>query len=95
MYHYSWFDQAACKNQTNLFFPVYNERPQAKFKRESKALAICKQCPVVDSCRDYARKNLEYGIWGAETEEQRIALGYIPYANKQKKIKKLIVKDIN
>jgi hypothetical protein len=38
MYHPSWFDAAACKNQTDLFFPLYNERPQARVKREAKAL---------------------------------------------------------
>ena len=51
MYHPSWFDAAACKNQTDLFFPLYNERPQARVKREAKALTICAQCPVVNECR--------------------------------------------
>jgi WhiB family redox-sensing transcriptional regulator len=94
MYHSFWFDEAICKSQTELFFPVYNERPQARLKREAKALAICNQCPVSVQCRQYARKNLEYGIWGGETEEQRIALGYIPYGNAQRKsARKTINKD--
>lgn len=85
MYQYSWFDDAVCKDQTELFFPLYNERPKARHKREAKALTICNQCPVIKQCRQYARDNLEYGIWGGETEEQRIALGYLPYGNAQRK----------
>lgn len=91
MYHPSWFDKAACKNKTNLFFPFYNERPKARIKREAKALAICAQCPVVMECRAYARHNSEYGIWGAETEEQRIKIGYIPYGNARRRPKTKII----
>jgi WhiB family redox-sensing transcriptional regulator len=93
MYHPSWFDAAACKNQTDLFFPLYNERPQARVKREAKALTICSQCPVVTQCRDYARNNLEYGIWGNETEDQRALLGYLPYGNSKRKPRRTINKE--
>jgi WhiB family redox-sensing transcriptional regulator len=95
MYHPSWFDKAACKNRTDLFFPLYNERPQARVKREAKALSICSQCPVAIECRAYARDNLEYGIWGNETEDQRAKLGYLPYGNARRKPKiRIINKDL-
>ncbi|MCZ7529985.1 MAG: WhiB family transcriptional regulator [Acidimicrobiia bacterium] len=44
--------------------------------REGKARAICQECFVVESCRDWARENREYGFWGGESEEERAAAGY-------------------
>ena len=29
-----------------------------------------------DTCRDYARVNHEYGLWGAESEEERHLAGF-------------------
>lgn len=86
-----WFDEAICKGQTDLFYQDYNERPQARIKREQKALAICRQCPVIAQCRQYGRDNGEYGIWGGETEDERYRLGYISRGSK--KTKKVILKD--
>jgi WhiB family redox-sensing transcriptional regulator len=28
------------------------------------------------TCREYARKHHEYGLWGAETEDERHQAGY-------------------
>ena len=72
----SWRTQAACKGQTNLFFPRRAERPEARERREKRALALCGRCPVLDQCRGFARERHEYGFWGGESEETRHVLGY-------------------
>jgi WhiB family redox-sensing transcriptional regulator len=71
-----WMEQAACKGKTALFFPTYAERPQARQRREAKALALCARCPVQQVCREWGRQQHEYGIWGGENEEERVLAGY-------------------
>jgi WhiB family redox-sensing transcriptional regulator len=72
----SWMERAACKGQTQLFFPPHAERPQARARREAKARALCLACPVQVQCLWYARLNREYGFWGGESEDQRSVNGY-------------------
>ncbi|MGD9995808.1 MAG: WhiB family transcriptional regulator [Ilumatobacteraceae bacterium] len=71
-----WMDAAACKGLTHLFFPSPAERPQARERREATARAICGSCPAVDTCREFARTNHEYGFWGAESEDERHEAGF-------------------
>jgi WhiB family transcriptional regulator, redox-sensing transcriptional regulator len=71
-----WQDQAMCKGKTKLFFPPRAERPQARARREAKAQQLCAACPVVQSCREHARENREYGFWAGESEEDRHLLGF-------------------
>jgi len=60
-----WMNEAACKGQTNLFFAPAGERGQARVRREQKAVALCKVCPVADRCAAYAAAQSEqHGIWG-------------------------------
>lgn len=80
----SWTQEALCKGMTHIFFPAKDsERPQARMRREQKAKLVCSKCPVLVSCRDYARQNPQFGIWGGETEEERLlrGYGYPPYGN--------------
>jgi WhiB family transcriptional regulator, redox-sensing transcriptional regulator len=72
----TWTDQAACKGQTELFFPPRAERPQARVRREAKARRLCQTCPVASECRAMARTNHEYGYWGGESEEERHLAGF-------------------
>jgi WhiB family redox-sensing transcriptional regulator len=72
----SWQDLAACKGRTKLFFPPKAERPQARARREAKAQRLCNECPVLLSCRTFARSNREYGYWGGESEEDRHLAGF-------------------
>jgi len=72
----SWTVDAACEGRTELFFAPAGERPEARVVRESKARSICAECPVLDSCRDWAREQREYGFWGGESEEERAAAGF-------------------
>lgn len=72
----AWTADAACQGRTELFFAPAGERPEARVVREDKARAVCKICPVMRPCRDWARENREYGFWGGESEEERAAAGY-------------------
>lgn len=75
----SWFDVAACKGQTALFFhvnPGGRGRPSAEMA--TAALALCASCPAVVPCREYGREHRMHGIWGGETEVDRSAAGFVP-----------------
>ncbi|HSL74686.1 MAG TPA: WhiB family transcriptional regulator [Ilumatobacteraceae bacterium] len=71
-----WREFAACKGRTKLFFPPKAERPQARARREAKALQLCSSCSVSEECRTFARSHREYGYWGGESEEDRHLAGY-------------------
>ena len=71
-----WMKDAACKGKTQYFYGTFSERPQALAKREAIAKSICAKCPSIEPCRAYARENLEMGVWGGETDEERFRAGY-------------------
>ena len=71
-----WAVKAACRGLTALFFPPSAERPQARERRELLAQSVCDSCIVQSPCREYARRNHEYGYWGGESEDERHAAGY-------------------
>lgn len=71
-----WMVRAACRGLTHLFFPLTAERPQARQKREALARSVCASCSVAGQCRDFARTNHEYGLWGGESEDERHEAGY-------------------
>jgi WhiB family transcriptional regulator, redox-sensing transcriptional regulator len=73
-----WFEQAACKGRTNLFFGLAGERPERRVRREARARRVCADCAVQWPCRLTARANRENGFWGGESEEERAAAGYPP-----------------
>jgi WhiB family redox-sensing transcriptional regulator len=70
-----WKDRAACRSPevTVLFYPPYSTENKAdRLVRESYAKAICKGCPVIDECLNYAMDIDEpLGIWGGKTEIER------------------------
>jgi WhiB family redox-sensing transcriptional regulator len=72
----AWMTGAACRGLSQLFFPPQAERPQARERRELTAKRVCDACSVEMSCREYARANHEYGLWGGESEDERHAAGY-------------------
>jgi WhiB family redox-sensing transcriptional regulator len=72
----TWADMAECRGLSVVFFPPAAERPQARERRESQARQVCHACTVLEDCRDFARRNREYGFWGGESEEERHAAGY-------------------
>ena len=71
-----WTQFANCKGKTKLFFAPKAERPQARARREAKAKSLCANCTVQQTCKEFARNNHEYGLWGGENEEERHLAGY-------------------
>ena len=71
-----WTQFANCKGKTKLFFAPKAERPQARERREALARSVCSGCNVQDMCRDFARDNHEYGLWGGESEDERHEAGF-------------------
>lgn len=70
-----WQDQAACRGADDtLFYHPEGERGGPRLRRELRAKAICRECPVLMQCREQARREREpYGVWGGETEDERAA----------------------
>lgn len=69
-----WQHKAACRGpQASLFFPpVMTERKEERLRREAKAKAVCKPCPVAKECLEYALRIQEpHGIWGGLNEAER------------------------
>lgn len=71
----SWRADAACKGVDPLLFfgpRVDGTRSEpGRPARVMKAKMICKSCPVLVECREWAIGNLEYGIAGGMTEKER------------------------
>jgi len=70
----SWQPVALCRgSHSHLFFPPSTqERKEERERRELRAKSICKVCPVLEDCLDYALSIKEpYGIWGGMTESER------------------------
>lgn len=70
----SWQLRGLCRgNHSHLFFPPSTfERKDERERRELRARAICRVCPVMNECLEYAMRIREpYGIWGGFTESER------------------------
>lgn len=67
----TWRDQAACRNNDpELFFP-HGTTGQALDQIE-QAKAVCRQCPVINACLEWAlQTNEQHGVWGGRSEEER------------------------
>lgn len=68
-----WQERGVCHGDDNaLFFGPESERKGARLRRELRAKAMCRTCPVMIQCRDHAlRVDEPCGIWGGLTEEER------------------------
>lgn len=64
----NWRDNAACKGlDPELFHPGRGDS-----RVTSLAIAVCKECVVVDDCLHFAMSNMiKVGIWGGKSERQR------------------------
>lgn len=72
-----WQDDAACREYDNtLFFgPEHGESELERQPREAEAKAVCRTCPVVEPCLEFAMEtNQKYGIWGGLNEKERASL---------------------
>lgn len=61
----SWRDHAACIGKQEFFFEEKSTTTVAKAK------AICATCVVKVSCLEHAMQNLDYGVWGGLTSNER------------------------
>jgi WhiB family redox-sensing transcriptional regulator len=62
-----WADDAACKDT-----PIGLWFPDPGFFADGDALRMCRRCPVMMKCREYAINNgLDDGVWGGLTADQR------------------------
>lgn len=60
------------KSDMELFYHPEGERSGVRIRRAEAAKAVCRTCPFMDSCRQYARDTREpYGTWGGESEAER------------------------
>lgn len=69
-----WQDSAGClKEDPELFFPKGDSGPW--LLKIEQAKAVCRACPVVEACGQWADDNrVEYGIFGGLTEQERAAI---------------------
>lgn len=60
--------RACAGHPTENFFPAHGSSKQAQAAR-----AVCRGCPVVDECREYAIAGGPFvlGIWGGTSEQDR------------------------
>ncbi len=68
-----WQTQAVCIGMvTEGFFPTGTTGPA--LDQIAQAKTICKGCPVIQQCLNWAIHHGEYGIWGGKTEDERRTL---------------------
>lgn len=71
---FDWQRSAACRGEhaVNFFPPTHFERKDLRLARERVAKAICRSCPVVAECLEYAISSREpHGVWGGLNEVER------------------------
>jgi WhiB family redox-sensing transcriptional regulator len=66
-----WRHHAACQDEDpELFFPIGNTGPALVQIEEAKA--VCRRCPVLDSCLQWALDSgQDAGVWGGLSEDER------------------------
>jgi len=69
-----WRHRAACRDEDpELFFPIGNTGPALLQIEEAKA--VCRRCPVIDDCLQWALDSgQDAGVWGGTSEDERRAL---------------------
>lgn len=69
-----WRVKAECRRENpELFFPVGKDGPAQRQADEAKA--VCRRCPVQESCLEYAlTAGEDAGVWGGKDEGERRAL---------------------
>ena len=73
---FSWQLHGSCQEfPAELFFPEEEKRKRIRREREEQAKRICRDCPVLATCREHALTTPErYGVWGAMTTRERLRL---------------------
>lgn len=70
---WDWQLRGACRGEDSaLFFHPEGERGSSRDARDDKAKVVCRSCPVVRECLQYALMTREpYGVWGGLSESER------------------------
>lgn len=70
---WEWQHQGLCRvSNPEMFFHPDGERGPSRRWRDTRAVAVCQQCPVIQQCREHALRVREpYGVWGGLTEQER------------------------
>jgi WhiB family redox-sensing transcriptional regulator len=69
---WDWQLQGKCRGEaSDIFFPDEGNAANRR-RQENAAKRICRDCPVLQQCRDHALRTPElHGIWGAMTAKER------------------------
>lgn len=73
---WDWQLHGSCRGMdSTFFFHPDGERGPARARREARAKAVCRDCPVLAQCRRHALAVREpYGVWGGLSESERDTL---------------------
>jgi WhiB family redox-sensing transcriptional regulator len=63
----------SCQGKNVELFFVDPSEPEFR-ESTAEAKSLCKQCPYVAECLEWAIKNNEMGVWGGTTERERASL---------------------
>ena len=69
-----WRQEAACRDvDPEIFFPIGTHGPALVQVEQAKK--ICRRCPAVDECLQFALESgQDAGVWGGTTEDERRSL---------------------
>ncbi|MEV6680652.1 WhiB family transcriptional regulator [Streptomyces erythrochromogenes] len=67
-------------HRDDLIIPCAKTDPEVFHltKWSDRAKRICASCPISTACKTSARQNRLWGTWGGETNDERVAAGFIP-----------------
>jgi len=72
------FNNAECRRRkltpTDFVGPDGGEDRLQREEREERMKAVCRTCPVIVECLEWAMKHREKGVWGGTNEEDRAVL---------------------
>lgn len=70
---WEWQLRARCRGMpAEVLFTAEQDKGRRRLDHEERAKRICRDCPVLNQCRQYAIDTAEpYGIWGATTPQER------------------------
>lgn len=67
-------DPACIGMDATLFVGPDGEVRADREFREAEAKSVCRGCPLISECLDWAISNMEIGIWGGTNDDDRRAL---------------------
>ena len=95
----AWHEQAACRDHPEHAPDVWHPAASSSDDPVARAaIAVCRDCPVVVECLDYAlareaaTPGTRWGVWGGLTADQRARLsrGRPPHARHDPRIRQQI-----